>query len=639
MSDSVHWDSGRYPQQDGKVVEMSGVDEEVPLPEVRIAAEGSTYAHLFLDACRRFKDRPALRWKEADQWQEISFAQLEQRVLACAAALSARGVGTGDRVAIWLENSWHWIGCDLAVQLIGAVTTTVYHTLIPTQALALLRDAEATVILANQERLKGLFECDGISEDSILAISVDEGPAGQLMDALLKEGERVLRDQPEVGTRLRNPRVQPADLSALFYTSGTTGEPKGAMLTHANVAFNANRTISQMLTNGTQVALLHLPLAHVMARNTTVPATLFTGSVLAIAEPQREKIPGNLIEVAPTAFPTVPHLLDKFMQRAMEAIAAKGPVTRHLALWAVYHCRRRRLAALAQAGEVRPPKLGLVGTVLDYLVLRQLRAKLGGNMQFIVTGGANSNRQSVEFFWGIGVPVYEGYGATELTGTSAITWARAMKLGTVGKRVPGVELKLNPDGEILFRGPIVMKGYWQRPEETAKAIDADGWYHTGDIGTLDKEGYLTILDRKREILVLTTGKNIAPQAIEGALGRSLFIRSVCAIGHRRSYTTALIVPDLAAAQQRLKLGEPPRMNDPEVSAVLKEEVRSLMSNFSHFERVKRFVLVSPSFSPENQLATPTLKLQRRRIADRFANEIEDLYANSPQSAIVVDYGV
>jgi long-chain acyl-CoA synthetase len=429
--------------------------------------------------------------------------------------------------------------------------------------------------------------------------------------------------------------LQPDDLSALFYTSGTTGEPKGAMLTHSNVVFNADRTIAQMLPNGGQIALLHLPLAHVMARNTTVPATLLSGGVLAIAEPERDKIPSNLVEVAPTAFPTVPHLLDKFMQRALEAIEAKGIVMRSLARWALRHCRARRLQAIAAGGAVKNVQLGWVGALLDRVVLEKIRAKLGGRIEFLVTGGANSNRQSVEFFWGLGIPVFEGYGATELTGTAAITWPRAMKLGTVGQAVPGVDLKLAPDGEILVRGPIVMKGYWQRPEATDEAIDGEGWYHTGDIGTLDAGGYVTIIDRKREILVLATGKNVAPQAIESTLNRTPLVSSVCALGQGRRYTTALVVPDLVAVGRRLGLSEPPSLEDPRLAGLLRDEFKSLMSELADFERVKRFRLIAEPFSPESGLVTPTLKLLRRRIAERFADEIEDLYVESPQRAIAV----
>jgi long-chain acyl-CoA synthetase len=605
------------------------------VPEVHNAAEGPTYAHRFLDATRRFTTRPALRWKEAGTWRDIPYAELERRVLAFAAALASRGITLGDRVAIWLENSWPWMVCDLAAQLVGAVTTTVYHTLIPAQAVAILRDAGAKVILSSQKRLAGAAEAGGLGEASTLALSVDSGAIGQSFTALLEEGQRAIEANPQLLARLRAPAVQPDDLSALVYTSGTTGEPKGVMLTHGNVVANIHGSITYFMPRGGQTTLLHLPLAHVMARNAAAPATLLSGGVLAIAEPEREKLPANFVEVSPTAFITVPHVLNKFMERAMEAISAKGPVTRGLAMRALGVCRTQRLAVIGEGGAPGKARLGLEGTLLDRIVLSKLRARLGGRLEYIVIGGANSNRRSVEFFWGIGIPIFEGYGATEVTNTAAINWAGDVKLGTVGRSSLGVELKLSPDGEILVRGLTVMKGYWRQPEATRETIDAEGWYHTGDIGTLDADGYLTIIDRKREILVLSTGKNVAPNAIENTLIQTPLVLNVCAIGQRRPYVAALVVPDLAAVGRRLGLSEVPAIGDPRVTNLMREELNGLMSGLSNFERVKRFTLITESFSPENGLLTPTLKLRRGQIVEHFAEEIEDLFADAPRRGIAL----
>jgi long-chain acyl-CoA synthetase len=614
---------------------MSISDPVGVLPDVAHAAVGSTYAHRFVDATRRFAQRPALRWKESGKWREMSYSELEERVFACAAALLDHGITTGDRVAIWLDNSWPWIVCDLATQLLGAVTTPIYHTLSPAQAVSLLRDAQAKAVLSDQFRLAPLAQLADFEEEQWLVLSCDHGSRGRPFAEVLREGAQRLEVQHEMVGRFRPPPLQPEDLSAIFYTSGTTGEPKGAMLTHGNVVFNAERTIAQLLPQGEPVTLLHLPLAHVIGRNTTVPATLLSGGVLAIAEPQRDRIPSNLLEVAPTAFPTVPHLLDKFMQRAIEAVDAKGPVMRNLARWALRHCRARRLTAIAAGGKVKTARLGPLARLLDHLVLKKIRAKLGGRMQFLVTGGATSHRQSMEFFWGLGIPVFEGYGATELTGTAAITWPGAMRLGTVGQAVPGVELKLAADGEILVRGPIVMKGYWQQPEATRQAIDREGWYHTGDIGSLDGDGYLSVIDRKSEIFVLTTGKNVPPQVVESTLSRTPLVSHVCAIGHDQRFVTALIVPNLAAVGQHLGLSESLDREDPRVAQLLRNELVRLMSTLSDFERVKRFSLVAEPFTPESGLTTGTLKLLRREIAVRFAAEIEDLYVDCPQRAIAI----
>ena len=611
---------------------MSVINEDVSLVNTATTTHGGTYAHRILDATNRFAERPALRWYESGQWQDMSYRDLEGSVIACAAALSARGVRKGDRVAIWLENGWPWIVYDLAAQLIGAVTTTIYHTLIPDQAIAIICDSGATAILSSQERLAGLMATGGVPEASIVAFSTDEGGIGESFDSVLQASARVIAAQPGIVESLRAP-VDRDDLSALFYTSGTTGEPKGVMLTHSNVIVNADNTIAQLMPGGGLTVLLHLPLAHVMARNTTVPATLLSGGLLAIAEPEREKLMQNLAEVSPHGFPTVPHLLDKFTERVMEAIASKGMVMRSLTLWTLKLCRERRLIAIRDGGKPKDVHLGLVGTLLDRIVLQKLRAKLGRNLKFIVTGGANSNRASVEFFWGIGIPVFEGYGATEVTCTAALTCPDSMKPGTVGPGVPGVELQLANDNEVLVRGPIVMKGYWQRPAETANAINSDGWYHTGDIGTLDENKYLTIIDRKREIMVLATGKNVAPQMVENTLKCTPLVMNACAIGDQKRFTTALVVPDLDAISRCLELPGTPTIDDPNIAQIMREELDKAMSGLSKFERIKRFILLSEPFSQHNGLLTPTLKLQRRRIAEKYAPEIEDLYSENPKRAI------
>ncbi len=599
-------------------------------------AEGATYAHRLLDATRRFAELPALRFKQGDRWEQLSYAELERRVLACAAQLRARGVVSGDRVAIWLETSWPWIVVDFAAQLLGAVTTTIYHALVPKQAAEILRDAKPRVLLANAARLSALAALGRLPKAETVVISVDGGSTGQPFDQVLAEGQRSLDADPALAEALRTPSVGPDDLSVLIYTSGTTGEPKGVMLTHRNVLANADGAIQCFgRREGKHTLLLHLPLAHVMARNTAVPFILLRGGVLALAEPEREKIAANLVETSPTCFITVPFLLDKFMERVLANLEQKGAVMRALASRALRVCRERRLAALGSSGKPQPAKLGFIGDLLDRIVLEKIRARLGGQLEWIVIGGSSSNRRSVEFFWGLGIPIFEGYGASEMTNTISVCVADAVKLGTVGRGHPGGEHTIAADGEILARGPTVMKGYWRRPEATAEVIDQEGWYHTGDLGSLDADGYLTIIDRKRDLIVLSTGKNVAPQAVENVLGRTPLLLNSCAIGHRQRYMAALLVPDLAAIQQRLKLAAPPALDDARVADLLRQELRPLLADLSDFERIKRFVLVEQPFTVENELLTPTLKLRRQQIVARYASEVEDLYSATPRRAVAL----
>ena len=583
-----------------------------------------TYAHRFLEAARRFGAAPALRWKADGAWRDMSFADLGARVRDCAAALARRGVEPGDRVAIWHETSREWVIADLGAQVAGAVTATVYHTLLPAQAAAIVRDAGAKALVASRRRLESL------GAEGILGTLVTVAIATEDFWTLLDEG-RAAR-----GTAEAAPPVRPEDLSAIVYTSGTTGEPKGAMLTHASVLVNAEAGIEAFMPRGGHTALLHLPLAHVMGRNTVTPVTLLSGSTLALAEPEREKLPSNLVEVAPTGFMTVPYLLDKFMGRVLEMLGSKGPLMRALARRALALGRRRRVAALERRRRAGPIFAGPRLALLDRLVLRKIRARLGGRLQWIVIGGSNSNRESVEFFWGLGIAIYEGYGATEVTNSATFCRPGAVKLGTVGRAACGGEVRLAEDGEVLVRGPQVMRGYWNRPEATREAIDAQGWYHTGDIGALDEEGYLRIVDRKKEIFALSTGKKVAPQAVENALKLSPLVANACAIGDRRRFMTALVVPDLEVARARLGLEAPPAADDPRVADLVRGEVERVAGALADFERPKRLRVLAEPFGQENDLLTPTLKLKRRRIAERFAKEIEALYADakSPETPVV-----
>lgn len=595
-------------------------------------AAGPTYAHRIADAMRRFASRPALEWKEGGAWRQITYAETDERILDCAAALRRRGIAAGDRVSIWLETSWPWIVMDFAAQRLGAITAPIYHTLPAVQAGAILRDAGSRALLATPARLASL-EGQGLL-GRLVDVPVDASRFGVFLD----EGRAAREADPALAREVVGaPPVRPDDLSAIIYTSGTTGEPKGAMLTHASVVANVDGAIAGFQPPGAlERVLLHLPLAHVMARNTAVAATLLTGGTLVLAEPEREKLPANLVETAPLGFITVPYLLDKFMGRVVEMVEKKGAIGRALARRAFALGRRVRVGALPpEGGAWRPPPLGVELGILDRLVLAKVRARLGGRLRLIVVGGASASRESLEFFWGLGIPVYEGYGATEVTNCAAFNFYGQVKLGTVGRAAPGMEVRLAEDGEVLVRGPNVMRGYWGKAEATREAIDAEGWYRTGDIGALDAQGYLRIVDRKKEVFALATGKKVAPQAVENALKLSACIANACAIGDQRRYVAALVVPDLEVVRARLGLEAPPAADDPRVRAMIAAEIEHVTAGLADFERPKRFAVLGEAFSQENDLLTPTLKLKRRKVAERFAKEIEGLYDREGVPALSV----
>lgn len=591
-------------------------------PPTRIGwAQGPTHAHRLVRAFSLFADRPALRWKEGGAWREMTYAALAAQVWALAALLHKKGIGPGERVSIWHETSWSWLVADFAVQIVGAVTVPIYHSLSKEEAAYILKDCGAKAIFIGHKRL---LEIPPEIGDALLKIAVDRPDD---WSRALDEGNKELEAHPSLRQVLEDPSVKPEDVSAIIYTSGTTGVPKGAVLTHKNVAGSCLDALIERFLEGTvHVMLLHLPLAHIMARNVSAPVILYSGGVLAIAEPQRERLPENLKEVRPTTFVTVPYLLDKFMAGVLDKIRGQPLWKRRLTEYAIALGRKRRLAGLS--GDIyRPRPLGPVLWLLDRMILRKIRASLGGNLSHLIIGSANSNRESVEFFWGVGIPVYEGYGATEITNAAAYTSPEAIRLGTVGKACPGVEIRLAEDGEVLVRGPNVMKGYWNLPEATAEALDAEGWYHTGDLGRME-DGFLKIIDRKKEIYVLATGKNVAPQGVENALKRSSLILQSFVAGDRRNYVTALLVPDLSGIQKALGLNETPAVDDRRVRDLVQQEIARVSASLSDYERPKRFALVGEPFSIENGLLTPTLKLKRKAILQRYARDIESLYGGS-----------
>jgi long-chain acyl-CoA synthetase len=384
-----------------------------------------------------------------------------------------------------------------------------------------------------------------------------------------------------------------------------------------------------------EVILLHLPLAHIITRNILVPAAVFTGNLLVLAEREKEKLLSNFKETSPTIFVTVPYVLDKFALAIKDRITLSPYLRRKLVRWIL---RKTRAAALEglQNRRFEGYAYGLLLRFFDRSILKKVRDVFGGRLSKIAIGGSNSNREHVEFFWGIGIPTYEAYGATEMTNVACFTAPDGIKLGTVGKPVPGIEVRLEADGEILVRGPNVMKGYWNRPEATAQTIDAEGWYHTGDLGLIDDQGYLKIIDRKKDIFVLATGKNVAPQLVENTIKKSQLIAQVCCVGDGRNYLTALIYPDWTAVQAHLNLihalqgssaGDP--RNDENVGKLIYEEIVQATAELSDYEKIKKFSVIPEPFSLENGLLTPTLKIRRKNIMKHYSEAIEKMYRAPP----------
>ncbi len=525
---------------------------------------------------------------------------------------------------------------DFALQILGAVMIPIYQSVSPAEAKKILQDSGTVGLLTNNARLESLTPRDfTLKKELIVTLEAASGP--NVFRDLIGTGEDILKLKPEWLSRLEQPDVSPDDLSAIIYTSGTTGEPKGAMQTHRNLTeIVVDCLISHVLDLKKEtrlVTLLHLPLAHIIARNMVVPATIYVGGTLVLAEKEKEKLLSNFKETAPTIFVTVPYVLDKFAHVIKDRITLAPYWRRKLARYALRKSRTAALESLKR-GSFAGYSHGLCMRWIDRKILQKIRDAFGGSLSKIMIGGSNSNRDTVEFFWGLGIPVYEGYGATEMTNVACFTSPDAVKLGTVGRAVPGIEVKLASDDEILVRGPNLMKAYWNRPEATAQTIDAEGWYHTGDLGRIDEDGFVKIIDRKKDIFVLATGKNVAPQLVENSVKKSQLIAQVCCVGDGRNYLTALIYPEWTAVEAHLKLihalqgTASDHRNDETVAHLIHEEILHATEELSDYEKIKKFTIIPEPFSLENGLLTPTLKVRRKNVMKHYAEEIERMYNSS-----------
>ncbi|HEV3485971.1 MAG TPA: long-chain fatty acid--CoA ligase, partial [Vicinamibacterales bacterium] len=423
--------------------------------------------------------------------------------------------------------------------------------------------------------------------------------------------------------------AKPSDLATLVYTSGTTGNPKGAMLTHGNITSNVVSVRTNVPFQAGDVALSILPLSHILERMVDY-LYLYKGGCIAYAE-NVNKVADNLQEVKPQFFAAVPRLFEKMRARVLDNVASAPPARQKIFHWALRVAEER----LPHRIDRTPMPLGLKikSAIADKLVFSKILARLGGNVKYVVSGGAPLSAELAAFFIGAGVEILEGYGLTETSPVIAVNRPDKRRLGTVGPKIDGVEVKIASDGEILTRGPHVMKGYWNNPEATAQAIDAEGWFHTGDIGEIDQDGFLRITDRKKDIIINAYGKNIAPQPLEALLKSSPYVGTPVLIGDRRKYLSALIVPNFEKLQRdAAALGV--QANSPEelvkneaVKKLIQDEIDRFNQNLDRQEKIRRFALLPRDFSIEEDEITPSLKVKRKMIDKKYKNVIDQLYAD------------
>jgi long-chain acyl-CoA synthetase len=572
-------------------------------------------------------DRPAaLKVKRDGRWVDISVAEFCQSVRDFATGLRLLGVKPGDRVAILSENRPEWAIADFAILCNAAVTVPIYPTLLGWQIEYILNDSgSVAVICSTQEQLQKINDIKAHSPH-LHNVIVCEGEGPLTFQQVVESG----RADPD-NRRFDELRMQPRpnDLATIVYTSGTTGNPKGAMLTQGNIASNIASVHNVMPIGKSMVAMSILPLSHIFERM----ADYFyfsKGVTIAYAE-NVNKVGDNLQEIKPDAFAAVPRLFEKMRERILNQVATESAVKQKVFRWALGVAQER--LPYRVENKPMPTALAIKSKIADKLVFRKILNRLGGRVRYIFSGGAPLSPELAAFFIGAGVEILEGYGLTETSPVISANTPEKRRVGTVGQVIKGVEVKIAPDGEILARGPNIMKGYFNNPEATAQAIDADGWFHTGDIGELDKDGFLKITDRKKDIIINAYGKNIAPQPLEALLKSSPYVGTPVLIGDRRKYVAALIVPNFEklerdAASMGIRFDSREELvNDDRVKAIYQNEIDRFNRNLDRQEKIRRFALLPRDFTIEADEITPSLKVKRKVIDKKYKDIIDQLYAD------------
>jgi long-chain acyl-CoA synthetase len=594
-----------------------------------MALSVSTLSELFLKTAT-YNKPDCLQSKVGGKYQPMSTAELVDRVRRLSKALVDLGVQHGDRVALMSENGPHWPTVDFATLCAGAVLVPIYPTLLPDQSSYIAGNCGAKVVIAETTaHLEGLLaHADKLPEvrQYVLIKGQSSDPRVITLDELIARGAGV--DVAEFEARAR--AVTPDDLATFIYTSGTTGTPKGVMLTHGNIASNVTSGLSVLGLDPSYTVLTFLPLSHSFER--TVDYCYFlTGCSICYAE-SVAVVAQNMMEVKPQVFVSVPRVYEKVYGRVQEGVAAGSPIKQKLFGWAVATGKQALPYRLKHQSP--PGFLGIQLALADKLVFSKIRERLGGKFQFAISGGAPLSRDIAEFFWGAGIPIYEGYGLSETSPVISVNTREHVKMGSVGRPIPGAEVMIAADGEILAKGPNIMKGYWNMEKETAEVIDSEGWFHTGDIGEVDSEGFLRITDRKKELIINAYGKNVAPAPIENALKGSRFIGQAVVIGDRRKFLSALLVPDFEAMKpwaekQGIGIGNNEQLiQDRRVRDQIAKEVEAVNTNLASFEKIVAWELLPNEFALETGELTPTQKVKRRVINQKYGEIIDRLYAEA-----------
>ena len=610
---------------------------------LHMTKQPTTLNELFTFAVDQYRDDELLRSKKNEEWQSLTYGEVARRVRELTLGLYGIGFRQQNRLAIWSENRPEWNIADLAVLAIGAVDVPIYTTQSRHHVEYILKDSSTRAIFVSSAFLDEAIAMRGTVESLQYVISFDDIPEEKRSDTVIQveeligEGRALFTSEPTLYENLwRQPK--PEDLATLIYTSGTTGDPKGVMLSHENLTMNVLNVYRWLnLDQYRDVALTFLPLSHIFERAVWYLYAYY-GARIVYAE-SIEKVAANLAEVKPTVMTSVPRMFEKLYARILDKGLSAGFPGKQIFLWSLGV--GKRWAERKNRGERIGLWLSFQHRIADELVFQKWREALGGRIRTLISGGAPLAPEIAYAFYGAGILILQGYGLTETSPSMTCTTQEHNRIGTVGRVIDGVRVKIAEDGEILVKGKTVMQGYFNRPEINEEAFTKDGWFRTGDIGQFDGDGFLTITDRKKDLIKTSGGKYVAPQPLESLIKSSRFVSQVVVVGNNRKFISALVVPNLEMLKSYAELkgikytNVEELLNNPKVVDLIHRQIEKSAPDLAKYERIKKVALLGKEMTVESGELTPTLKPRRTIIEKKYADVIDKLYAEMEDKALAI----
>jgi long-chain acyl-CoA synthetase len=589
-----------------------------------------TVSQLFINTVKSYPKDDIMMYKEEGKYKSISTKEFEDRVKHFSLGLKDLGLKAGNKLVIFSENRPEWVMTDLSVLCAGGITVPIYTSLVSDPIKYIIEDSDAKIVVCSDSEL--WKKIDPIKKDlkniSHYISFESETPEGVLSyEEVLEKGKKINQDNPDLFEKMAMD-VKPEDTASIIYTSGTTGEPKGVILSHANFLSNVTTVTEIIEFSKKDTVLSFLPLSHVLERMVTL-CYFYKGCSVAYVE-SLDTLIENLAEVCPHIMVSVPRIFERIYAGVMDNVLAGSGVKRKIFFWAIKvgkECSKRKFLNQEIPGGLRFKK-----NLAHKLVFSKIIAKTGGRVRFFVSGGAALSKDIAEFFDAMGLTILEGYGLTETSPVIAVNTFENQRLGSVGKPIPGVDVKIEDDGEILTKGPNVMKGYYKKEAGTKEVFEGE-WFRTGDIGHLDEEGFLYITDRKKDLIVTAGGKNVAPQPIEILIKTNPYIVNAVVVGDGRKFISALVVPDLVklaeyAKAQNISFDKPEDLikND-KVNDFVLSEIENFTPSLASFEKIKKIILLEKDFEIEKGEMTPSIKVKRNIVEEKYKDQIDSLYTD------------